>query len=373
MTMKWWGWGDQNKIADISQMPDFLPYLKQLLGCDNSRKSLPVAFDEIHLAPANINWSFLEAVSHIISKSQMYQDKLSRLTHAYGKSYRDLFRIRNGIVSKAPDLVVMPETENEVEQLVQLAVAHDVCLIPFGGGTNIVGALEAEADDNRMIVSVDLAKMNRVLSIDPVSHTAVIQAGALGPHLEAQLNEKGFSLGHFPDSFEFSTLGGWIATRSVGMQSDKVGTINDLTLALNCVTSLGTIKLNGYPHASVGPDLKQLILGSEGQFGIITQAVMKVIPKLESQRFSAFLFPSFDAGVRAIQSAASAGNLPHMMRLLDTDETQLSIHFKKKKSLLNKMIDRVGKMYLKKIKKIDFETCCIAIMAFGGSKKEAKL
>ncbi|MGD5588088.1 FAD-dependent oxidoreductase, partial [Xanthomonas citri pv. citri] len=153
----------------------------------------------------------------------------------YGKSLRDLVRLRNKDIPRIPDVVVYPADEAEVQQVVDKAVAADAVIIPFGGGSNIAGSLEAPADESRPVISLDMGRMNKVLDIDEESGLARIQAGGLGPDIEEQLSRRGWTLGHFPDSFTHSTLGGWIATRSSGMQSDKYGDIADITRGLRAV------------------------------------------------------------------------------------------------------------------------------------------
>ncbi|MCX7119685.1 MAG: FAD-binding oxidoreductase [Legionellales bacterium] len=361
--MKWWGWGAEGKEANLSNMPKFLPYVEDLLGCDTTQKQAIIALDDITLPSVIENNDFVQWMQKTFSIDQLQQDKKARLIHSYGKSYRDLARIRQGQFVRIPDLVVFPNNQNEVSLLINAAIAHNVCLIPFGGGTNIVGALESHQHESRMIVSVDMSRMNQVLEIDVISHTALIQAGAFGPEIEAQLNTKGFTLGHFPDSFEFSTLGGWLATRSVGMQSDQYGSISDMALAINCVTPQGLITLNPYPHASMGPDLNQLILGSEGRFGIITQAVMKVHPVPATQAFGAILFPNFLAGIAAIQDCVAHQTLPHMMRLLDVEETTVlwkdvaTLYSKVKEAGYAAMANYIPEKALVKLKKPGYFGC----------------
>ena len=372
MQMKWWGWGAEDRAPDVGNMPKFIPYVRQLLGCDTNLRKPIISFNDICMPPLIKNASFMQQMQRHFKDDQIRDDKQTRLLHTYGKSYRDLARIRRGMVTRAPDWVIFPENQEDICFLVQSAVQHNVALIPFGGGTNIVGAFESPAHDVRMIVSVDMCRMNKVLTIDPISQTATIQAGAFGPDIEKQLNDQGFSLGHFPDSFEFSTLGGWLATRSVGMQSDQYGTISDMTLAISCVTPAGVIKLTPYPNASMGPDLNQMILGSEGRIGIITEAVMSVHPLPDTQAFGAVLFPNFSAGIEAIRECATKNMLPHMIRLLDVDETQLSFHFKPKKKRFKRILDALAKKTIGIIHRIDFEQCCVGILAFEGTRQQIR-
>ena len=168
--MKWWGWGAEGKEANLSNMPKFLPYVEDLLGCDTTQKQAIIALDDITLPSVIENNDFVQWMQKTFSTDQLQQDKKARLIHSYGKSYRDLARIRQGQFVRIPDLVIFPNNQNEVSLLINAAIAHNVCLIPFGGGTNIVGALESHQHESRMIVSVDMSRMNQVLEIDAISH-----------------------------------------------------------------------------------------------------------------------------------------------------------------------------------------------------------
>ena len=185
-------------------------------------------------------------------------------------------RHRGGDLGRLPDVVVRPGGEEDLVAIMRAVVDADAVVIPFGGGTNISGSLEAPADEDRTVVSVDVARMDRVLEIDEDSRIARIEAGAFGPALEAQLNARGFTVGHFPDSFTHSTLGGWIATRSSGMQSDKYGDIADLTRAVRVVTPHGILATRNVPSSSSGPSVREMVLGSEGRLGIIVEATVHV-------------------------------------------------------------------------------------------------
>ena len=267
--MKWWGWGDAKITFPMADKPTLWPWIRGKLGMTVERQTLPIARQDFILPPVQLKQAFIAALTSLLKADQFTSDEDERLHHCYGKSYPNLFMARQGYVEQAPDLIVFPEGHDDVVKIIEAAVAHDVCIIPFGGGTNIVGGVDPKDDQDRMIVCLDMRRMNRLLSIDTESRTATIEAGALGPKLEADLTAKGWSLGHFPDSFEYSTLGGWLATRSAGMQSDEYGKIEDMAVSIKMVTPAGTIVTRTVPASSSGPDLNRLMLGSEGVLGVI--------------------------------------------------------------------------------------------------------
>ncbi|MEY2878225.1 MAG: hypothetical protein RLZZ15_605, partial [Verrucomicrobiota bacterium] len=269
-------WGDPGRATDTSRLPKLWPFIHRTLGLSPTH-TVPVADPATIVLPASrAPADLLAALRATLGAAHVSSADPDRLLHAYGKSYRDLLRAQRGEVERAPDVVVFPAEHAEVERLVAVARAAGAKLIPFGGGTNIVGGVEPSRALAAPVVTVSLRRMNRLLALDPISGVATLQAGILGPDLEAALNAAGFTLGHFPDSFEFSTLGGWLATRSAGMQSDTRGKIEDMVLALKLVTPVGTLESRAVPKAAAGPDLNQIAVGSEGALGIITEATMRV-------------------------------------------------------------------------------------------------
>ena len=195
--------------------------------------------------------------------------------------------------------MVYPETEEQVSSLVEAANKHDVSLIPYGGGTNVTDALRCHPDEQRTIVSVDMRRMNRIVWIDRENMMACIQAGAVGRHIMSELKKYGVTMGHEPDSVEFSTLGGWIATNASGMKKNRYGNIEDLVLDVSVVTTTGKLqRTNASPRESIGLDLRRLMFGSEGTLGIITSAVVKIFPVPEVQEYGSVLFPTFEDGFR---------------------------------------------------------------------------
>ena len=250
------------------------------------------------------------------------QDDLARRRHGHGHALEEVYAIRLGHLHRAPDAVTYPESEEQVIALTKLAQEHNVVLVPFGGGTNVSHALECPEDEPRAIVSVDLRRMNKILEIDEINRIAHIQAGGVGQDLQEELEKRGYTLGHEPDSIEFSTLGGWIATRSSGMKKNKYGNIEDLVLDVRMVTFRGMISGSPKPRESMGTDPRSIAFGSEGNFGIITSAKVKIFPLPEVKRFDSVLFHNFEAGLAFMKDLAHAGTLPASARLMDNFQFQ---------------------------------------------------
>jgi len=364
--MKWWGWGDEEVGFDSDAHPGAWPYAKAQLGVEAdeiARPPLPI--EAVQLREAIRHDGFLADLRLWMRADQIYDSRRERVIHAYGKGFRDLFRMRRGMAEGAPDLVVYPENENDVLMTLRTAARHDVVIIPFGGGSNIAGCLE-RSESRRMAVSLDMRRMRRVLAVDAESLTARIEAGAFGPDLEEQLNGYGLTLGHFPDSFLHSTLGGWIATRSAGMQSDKYGKIEDMVIALRMVTPAGVLATRTVPKSSNGIDINHLCIGSEGTLGVITEATMRVHPRPDSHRTHGYLFPEFEAGIEAMHECVRKECVPSMLRLSDPDKTALSLAFKPPSSQLSQAASKLMKGYLR-VKGFDFARACLMLTTFDGS------
>ena len=365
--MKWWGWGYEDVTFDDSTKPELWPYLKRELGVDEIRWEKPVAFEDVTLPEQKNNEAFLAAIQAGLGDGQIVDDKKSRLVHAAGKSFRDLWLMRHGQVQFAPDCVVYPDTEEDVALVVRAAHEHGVVLVPFGGGSNIAGCLVPSDRGGRMVVSLDMCRMHRVLEVDRYSLTARIQPGVYGQHLEDQLAEHGVTLGHFPDSFLHSTLGGWVATRSAGMQSDIYGKIEDMVISLRMVTPSGTIITRTVPKSSNGIDIKHLCIGSEGILGVITEVVVQVHHKPEKEDWYGWLFPDFKSGLDAIHECHRGDCMPTVTRLNDPKKTALSFAFKHPKTGIKDKIAKAFKWYIGNVKKIDFNQCCLMVVKYEGT------
>jgi alkyldihydroxyacetonephosphate synthase len=370
--MKWWGWGDVDAGFNSAAHPGFWPYAKAQLGIEvESLLAPPVPLETIELQEPIVKPRFWAKLHSTLRPDQVCDCRHERIVHAYGKGFRDLFRLRRGSAEGAPDLVIYPESENDVLVTLRAAADHDVMVIPFGGGSNISGCLE-RMETRRMAVSLDMRRMRRVLAVDAESFTARVEAGVFGPDLEQQLSAHGMTLGHFPDSFLHSTLGGWIATRSAGMQSDKYGKIEDMVIALRMVTPEGVLATRTVPKSSNGIDVNHLCIGSEGTLGVITEATMRIHPRPESRLVPAYLFPDFEGGVQAMRECIRRECMPSMVRLNDPDKTALSLAFKPPASQLSQVVSKIFKGYLR-AKGFELPRACLMLTAFeGGSADVAR-
>jgi alkyldihydroxyacetonephosphate synthase len=309
----------------------------------------------------------------LVGPDNLTDRPLDRVVHAYGKGLRDLVRIRRGDLGRVPDLVVYPGSEEEVAGIVRIALEANAVVIPFGGGTNISGSLEAPRHENRPVLSIDMGRMSNVLEIDEGSRLARVQTGALGPDIERHLNAKGWTLGHFPDSFTHSTLGGWIATRSSGMQSDKYGDIADLTRAVRVVTPAGILALRAVPSASTGPSVREMILGSEGRLGIITEATVHIHRIPQKRQIYGYLFPDWRRSLRAMTAIAESDAAPSVTRVSDANETRFSFATKKHEGLLGRMKSALSKFYLQRVKRFDTRQICLGFIGYEGSEEHVNL
>ena len=310
-----WGWGYADKFPDVGTRRALAEQVSALLGGPTLEPREPAARDARRL-PRN-------RVVPPGSLAPLFStDDDDRAAHTYGKGYGDLVRGFHGDFSSAPDLVAHPRTEDEVRAVMDWCGEQRVALIPFGGGTSVVRGVEAAIGDGfRGSVSLDMRGLDRVLEVDPVSRAARIQAGATGPVLEAQLASHGFSLRHFPQSFEFSTLGGWIATRAGGHFATLYTHIDDLVQSTRMLTPRGVHETRRLPASGAGPSPDRLVLGSEGTLGVITEAWVRLQARPRFRANASVHFADFSAAVRAVRELSQSGLHPSNCRLLDAQES----------------------------------------------------
>jgi len=315
------GWGRTDKTFDLKGRDAAVwAFVSEALGMRELPRTPAVPLESIALPPIALDGAVLERLRAI---TEVKTDAFERAFHAVGKSYYDLVRIRRGELPGAPDAVVYPRTHDEVQAILWECAEHDVAVVPYGGGSSVVGGVEAtHGGAKKALVTLDTTRMDALLDLDEVSHTATFQAGIYGPELEDVLKARGYTLGHYPQSFEFSTLGGWIAARGAGQQSNRYGTAAKLLVAARVATPSGEWRTRPFPASAAGPDLNALIAGSEGALGVITEACVKVHEVPESRDFLSFLFRDWESGALAIRRIVQAELPVATLRLSDADETR---------------------------------------------------
>ncbi|OII64972.1 FAD-binding oxidoreductase [Streptomyces sp. CC53] len=320
MDMLWSGWGDPAKAAPL---PDtVIGLLRDLLGVA-PRADGPAALDEIAVPDSTLTAAAHRALAGCLGGSaHVRTDAESRIRHTRGKSTPDLLRIRAGDVDDIPAAVLLPAGHDEVLAVLRICTEHQLAVVPFGGGTSVVGGL---APERSRFVALDLRRMDALLDLDEVSRTATLQPGLRAPQAEALLNARGFTLGHFPQSYEWATIGGFAAARSSGQASAGYGRFDEMVLGLTVATPEGTWETGRAPRSAAGPDLRQLVLGSEGAFGVITSVTVRVRPLPAVRVYEGWRFPSFDAGTRALRALAQDGPRPTVLRLSDETETFIGL------------------------------------------------
>jgi alkyldihydroxyacetonephosphate synthase len=371
VAMKWWGWGAEDVSFTHEGKPELAPFIESVLGLDVRRPgTTPIAFEDLEIPAPALPAGLRGRLEHAVGPEQVSTDDYDRVVHARGKSLTDLIRQRRGDMGRLPDVVVRPGAEDQVAAVVTAAVEEDAVLIPFGGGSSISGSLEAEAGETRPVISIDLGRLNQVLSVDATSQLACVQAGVFGPDLERQLGARGWTCGHFPDSFAHSTLGGWIATRSSGMQSDRYGDIADLTRGLRMITPKGTLVVRSVPSTSTGPSVREMVLGSEGRLGVVTEATIHVRRVPPVRKILGYLFSTWAAGLAAMRDIAASEASPSVTRLSDGPETAFSFAMREAPTPLDRVKSKALQAFLGR-KGWDLSAMCLSLIGYEGSTGHA--
>lgn len=320
--MKWNAWGDPAAAKPLSE--GIRSLLNQAVGVKDSATTELAAY-QVRLRPSALSPTDRQALTNIVGPAYCRTGDLDRLLHAGGKSTIDLLRRKDTGVQDAPDAILLPVDEEAVAEILRYCSEHRIAVVPFGGGTSVVGGLDPIRADFAAVVSLDLRRFDQLVSLDEVSGQAVLGAGVTGPDAERLLGAHGFSLGHFPQSFEYATIGGFAATRSSGQDSAGYGRFNDMVRGLRVVTPVGTIDLGRAPESAAGPDLRQLLVGSEGSFGVITQVRLRVHRTPEAVRYEAWSFPDFETGTAALRAVTQTATGPTVIRLSDEAETGVNL------------------------------------------------
>jgi alkyldihydroxyacetonephosphate synthase len=348
---RWNGWGDEKIEFPIPEAAK--DYLTKHLG---EFQDLPDA--EISDITNTMPASKLKGYDFIST------DPLDRIRHSCAQSLPDWIHMRSGRIPRITDGVTYPESDEDIELAIDFAKENHIYLIPYGGGTSVVGHINPPISE-KAILTLDLSRLNKLLEIDEISQLANFQAGIRGPELESALNKIGYTLGHFPQSFEYSTLGGWITTRSCGQQSYHYGRIEDIFRGGKILTPIGRIDFPPLPASAAGPDQRQIFLGSEGKFGIVTRATVQITPLPEFEGFYGVFFRNWEDGVLAVRKVAQKGIKVSMLRLSDARETETTLILAGRETLV-----RLASIGLDALGYRDRR--CLLIFAVTGDKKIAK-
>lgn len=350
-------------------LPEFKKWCEAEVGFTEKNFTPSQAF--LRSVPAPVpHAEFLAAIQG--QYARVASDDNERVFHGHGHTLEEIFQLRHGeSLGRIPDLVVYPGSHAHVETIVKAANDHNVVIIPFGGGTNVTNALTCNPNEKRAIISLDMREMNKIKWVDKDNMMACIEAGAAGEYIEEQLRPFGVCFGHEPDSYEFSTMGGWIATRASGMKKNVYGNIEDLLISCRLVTSTGVLEQRfPVPRLSCGSDVNEIIIGSEGNFGVVTEAIVKVKRLPEVRTYGAIAFPSFQAGFETLRELALNGCYPASIRLMDNEQFRLANAMKPGQGPWANFVAAAKKFYISNIKGFDLHALCAATLCFEGRKEE---
>jgi alkyldihydroxyacetonephosphate synthase len=361
--MRWWGWGEDGH--DVALPEQALGLLRSELGIEPGSGSPPVALEQVRLSDSRLDASVRSRLAAVVGEDHVLDDRSARVVHAAGRSYPDLVRLRTGELDGAPDAVVEPGSAEEVQALLSACAEARVAVVPFGGGTSVVGGVDPFADGFPAVISLDLRRLDRVVDVDRTSLTATLEGGLFGPEAEHRLAEQGLTLGHFPQSFEYSTVGGWVATRSAGQASTGYGRIDELVEGLRLVSPSTEVTRRPVPATAAGPDLRELLIGSEGALGVICEATLRVRPLPSARRYEGWSFRSFEEGWEALRVMEQADASPDVMRLSDEHETRLTLAL----ASTGSATERAGRAYLRAR---GHEGGCLAIAGFEGEEDDVE-
>jgi alkyldihydroxyacetonephosphate synthase len=356
------------------KMYDFMPYVEEVLGVKIDTNDRKEELRDKPVAPPVRNEEFCGAVKRAFRADQISFDNTDRLLHSHGQTTtEEVYRVLYERLERFADMVFYCETDQDARRIVELADKHDVCLVPYGGGTSVSCALKLPVEEERMIVSVDMRRMDKIEWIDGENLRACVQAGIIGSILEEQLAEEGYTSGHEPDSIELSTLGGWIATNASGMKKNRYGNIEQLVENITMVTPGGIIEqVTPLTRASIGMQPQNLLFGNEGNLGLITRAVIKIHKLPEVKRYGSLVFPNMDQGIRYLYELAHSGVMPASIRLVDNIQFRFGLALKGRSAGLKKLLDRLKKLYVIKLRHFDPEQMVAATIVMEGSREEVK-
>jgi alkyldihydroxyacetonephosphate synthase len=362
--MRWWGWGDPEHGPALNART--LELLRAEVGLAQTPRP-PVALEAVRLAPTRLGEDARAALAAIVGAGAVRDDRAERVAHAAGRGYVDLVRLRAGAPAGAPDAVVLPDGREQLRAVLELCVRRDLAVVPFGGGTSVVGGVEPLVGGHAGVIALDMGRLAGIAALDRESRIVTVGAGMRGPELERALAREGLTLGHWPQSYEYVTLGGCVASRSAGQASSGYGSIARMVLGLRLTAPAGEIALAPMPASAAGPAVRELIVGSEGTLGVIGEVSLRVRRAPAERRYEGVMFESFAAGVRALREMAQEHALPDLARLSDAAETRISMALAGEGGVKG----RLGRAYLGARGRGEARAGrCIAILGFEGEAQE---
>jgi alkyldihydroxyacetonephosphate synthase len=330
---KWWGWGDPETLPELDEVA--LGALHERIG-ELTPQPKAAELEDFSLPPAE---QLPEALFDAVGPEGVFTSLEDRVRHATGCGYADLARLRFGSLDAAPDAVVLPGSAAQLRSVLEVCAAEGVAVVPFGGGTSVVGGVAPERGPHARLISLDLARLDDV-EVDRRSLIARLGAGLRGPEAEAALNRDGVVLGHFPQSFEYATIGGFAATRSAGQASSRYGRFDDLVSSVRLIAPAGEMRTLETPHTAAGPALRELIVGSEGTLGVIPDVTVRVRPAPSVRRYEAWIAEDFESGTEIVRALAQGSGLPDVIRVSDEEETWVSLTIQGPRGLTGALFGR---------------------------------
>ena len=331
--LKWWGWGAADHRAQVPEATRSA--LASELGIEPGDASEPVSLEQLALPPAR---PIPEAVRAAAGERGLLTADEDRVRRAAGRSYPDLVRLRSGKLELAPDAVALPRSSEQVAALLAACAEAGVAVVPFGGGSSVVGGLDAVAGSHSAVIALDLAGL-RDVEIDRTSLTARLGPGLRGPDAEEALGGLGATLGHFPQSYEQATIGGYAATRSAGQASTGYGRFDEMVTAVELTAPTGSLRTLQIPHTATGPSLRQLVLGSEGTLGVITEVSCRVRPTPEERLYEGWIASDFASGAEILRELAQHHEAPDILRLSDEEESRVSLELSGSEGMQKRALD----------------------------------
>jgi alkyldihydroxyacetonephosphate synthase len=376
--MRWWGWGDPAREAALG--PGMLRELRETVGTAPHPRP-PVALARVRMPPAALPEQARAELRALLGAESVREDHAERVAHAAGKGYPDLVRLRAGEPGEAPDAVLYPAGPEQLGALLQLCARRSIAVVPFGGGTSVVGGVAPLRGEHAAVVALDMRELAAVLDIDIESRLVSVQAGLRAPALERQLAARGLTLGHFPQSWEYVSLGGCAASGGAGQASTGYGRFEEMVVGWRLSTPAGEMALRAIPASAAGPDLRKLLVGSEGTLGVIAELDLRVRAAPRECRYEGAFFADFPSGVGALRALAQEHAAPTVARLSDEAETRMTLaqaqagggthqaHVGVREALQARAKSRAGAAYLRVR---GYGAGCLTIMGFEGTPQEVE-